>query len=45
MTDFITTLTETSSELPIIGTLISFVTDAVAAVEGLFTEGDGSSTD
>lgn len=44
MTDFLTTLTETSSEIPVIGTLIGFVTDAVAAIEGLFTDVEGSST-
>lgn len=46
MTDFITTLTATSADLPVIGTLVEFVLDAVAAIEGIFPEGDsGSSTD
>lgn len=44
MTDFLTTLTETSSEIPVIGTLVEFVLDAVAAIEGLFTDVEGSST-
>lgn len=45
MADFLTTLTETSSELPVIGTLVEFVLDAVAAIEGIFPEGDGSSAE
>ncbi|WP_156844655.1 hypothetical protein [Corynebacterium maris] len=40
MTDFLTTLTETSSDLPVIGTLVDFVLDAVAAIEGIFTDPD-----